>query len=94
MFQYDANMNKVPMNFAASSNKHVIENYSDGDDNKCPKWLWWVLGGVAVILLIVAVVMFVRSRKKSHYSSLPVHSGSPNANMSFGGAQRFGFRFF
>ena len=64
----------------------IVENYGSGK-KKCPGWLYWVLGGVALLVLIILTVWLIMSkRKKGSYTK----AGSP------GGAamQRFGFRFY
>lgn len=65
---------------------NVRENYSSGS-KKCPSWLYWVLGGVALIILILVIVMVVRGqKKKAGYSA--------GSSMSSGAPARFGFRFY
>lgn len=66
---------------AASGNGNGKSN-----DSKCPVWVYWVLGGIGVVLLIVLILCFVYRKKESYGSS----SSSP---MGYG-HERFGFRFY
>jgi len=63
-----------------------VEHYNK---KKCPVWLYAVLGGSALVLIVLLVVWFVRSRGEKHQvASSPDLSPSPSAT------HRFGFRFY
>jgi cobalamin biosynthesis Mg chelatase CobN len=59
----------------------VRENYGS-DKKKCPTWLYWVLGAVAIVILFLLIWWLTKKGRKRQ-------------SMASGGAmQKFGFRFY
>lgn len=79
MYTVDEKGNKKPIREQfqpPQPQRTVRENYGSGKTT--PKWLYWVLGALAVVLVIMLVAWAMKSSNKS-------------ANMA---QQRFGFRFY
>ena len=69
MYYVDKNGNKIrkepfqnPSEMAQLRRAPVRENYTGS--KKCPVWLYWVLGGIALIVLIVLITMWLKPKKK------------------------------
>lgn len=83
MYQYDNENRKVPVEHYTPKKSvrfaNTVEHYgSGGKDNK---WLWIVLGVVAVLLLVFLVVMMMRKHRHDSVSLPDATAG-------------FGFRFY
>jgi len=77
----------VDQNGNRLENRNIRENFGfttkeDFGDSNCPKWLWWVLGGLTLIVVILLIVLVIRSSRKK--------------KVTFGmgkSSQRFGYRY-
>lgn len=98
MFYYDERGNKTQKtNKGYKPQKQVRftnarENYGD-KNGKCPKWLWYTLGGVGGVIVLALIIVLVRGwwKNRDHNDT------EKSSKSSFGMGkkqQRFGFRFY
>ena len=86
MYTVDTNGNKkkiVTESFQDPIREPYTENYTSGK-KKCPIWLYWVLGAVA-LLAIIMLIWWLTKKGRDH------DGGTMNSGEV---SQRFGFRFY
>lgn len=101
-YQNGQRVNLTPRQKEIKENFHpapVIEHYDDNMKGGMPMWVWWLIGG---IVLVVGVVVVMNLSKKGGMGMGRVMSpiddspsmGGDSLGGSPGGDMKFGFRFY
>ena len=67
MFEYDAQGNKVRReNYATAQPKfhNAVEHYGSSK-KKTKKWVWYTVGGVGVVVLVLVIWLLARRKSSS-----------------------------